>query len=268
MPNYNNLEFTPSDGYSNKEAYETRPASESRVREIFNSLPEQIKTYLNQQIVTKLNDEFDLLRSELGAATLGVAPLAAGYENKLQPALERLKTEINTAIMGQVPNGSITLEKLSADLAALVAYTAGVEDDVAQYTLFPSTMTTAQKTAFEANTAKMALYHASTPFLNGFVTGSYSGNDSAGEGAQREIVLGFRPSAVLILNRGIRTMEYQANGDYYYYWGGLNYDGRTSGAFNISDNGFIVINRYASGANHSSYQLNVSGESYLYMAWR
>jgi hypothetical protein len=268
LPNYNNLEFTPSDGYSNKEAYETRPASESRVREIFNSLPEQIKTYLNQQIVAKLNDEFDLLRSELGAAALGVAPLAAGYENKLQPALERLKTEINTAIMGQVPNGSITLEKLSADLAALVAYTAGVEDDVAQYTLFPSTMTAEEKTAFEADSEKMALYHASTPFLNGFVTGSYSGNDSAGEGAQREIVLGFRASAVLIFNRGVRTLEYQSSGDYYYYWGGLGYDGKASGGIDMSDNGFIVTNRYASGANHLSLQLNVSGESYHYMAWR
>lgn len=268
MPNYNNLEFTPSDGYSNKEAYETRPASESRVREIFNSLPEQIKTYLNQQIVAKLNDEFDLLRSELGAAALGVAPLAAGYENKLQPTLERLKTEINTAIMGQVPNGSITLEKLSADLAALVAYTAGVEDDVAQYTLFPSTMTTEEKNAFEADSAKMALYHASTPFLNGFVTGSYTGNDSAGEGTQREIVLGFRPSAVLIFHDGVQNWNYEPSGDHEIYWGGLNYDGSSRGPFTISDNGFTVQYRLPTLGSQPSYQLNLNNKRYTYMAWR
>ena len=116
MPNYNNLNFTPSDGYSSKETYETRPTSETRVREIFNALPEQIKAYLNQQIVAKLNAEYDLLRSVNGAASIGVSPLAAGYENKLQPVLARLKTEINTAVLGQLPNGSVTMEKLASEI--------------------------------------------------------------------------------------------------------------------------------------------------------
>ena len=264
MAYYDSLQFEPPEGYGDKSAFETRPSSETRAREIFNALPEQIKAYLNR-LTELLNLEYELLRSQQGGETLGLKPLASGYETKLQPALARLKNEINTAVLGQLPNSSVTLEKLAEEVASKVSATAGVSDEVAQYTLFPQTMTAGERAAFEADSEKMALYRASTPYNLGFLTGVYTGDNQR----DREILTGFRPTAVLVFHNGCQTYDFDTGEQRDLIFGGLGLFGESQNVgIDITSRGFRV-HWYVPAINLAPVpQTNIQNFRYSFIAWR
>lgn len=50
------FEFTPEDGYENKEYFPTDATSEDGARKMFNSLVFQLKDYINTEIVPAINE--------------------------------------------------------------------------------------------------------------------------------------------------------------------------------------------------------------------
>lgn len=50
------FEFTPEDGYENKEIFPTDASSETEARKMMNNLLFQIKDYINTEIVPVLNE--------------------------------------------------------------------------------------------------------------------------------------------------------------------------------------------------------------------
>lgn len=165
MENYEKIVFSPAEGYQNASAYETRPLSESRVREIFNALPFELRDYINSHLVPKLNEDRQLLRSAGGAAEIGAQSPAAGYGDTVQDILQNLYRGLSDAILGQIPDSSIAQEKLDSALLEKILKTAGMPDDVVQYLLFPDSMAEEEKTAFEADAEKMASVSGSPAYV-------------------------------------------------------------------------------------------------------
>lgn len=75
------------------------------VKEQFDAAPEEVRNYLNQLI--------DDLTSVEGASSIGTQPIIGVTGRNVQSVLESLKSSINSMVLGEIPNGSITKEKLS-----------------------------------------------------------------------------------------------------------------------------------------------------------
>jgi len=118
MGNYTSMAFNPANGLENRTTYETRPASETRTREILSAMPVQLQNYLNATLLPQLETEYSFLRSANAAASLGAngALISSGYPNTIQGVLKQLHENMKDVSQGSVADGSITLEKMAANV--------------------------------------------------------------------------------------------------------------------------------------------------------
>lgn len=110
MPRVQNLSFTKS--WQNREDFPTYEDNEDQVRADLQFLFDEIRDYLNQKVLPAVNS---IAAVEISAASGGT----------VQGALNTLRHDLEQAVMGVVPDGSITPAKLSAE-AGLVDVTARV----------------------------------------------------------------------------------------------------------------------------------------------
>lgn len=82
------------------------------VKEYFDAAPNEVRVALNALV--------DALQSETigdsGAKNIGVTPLSGGSPDNVQEVLEWLKTQLDNATAGEIPDGSITLAKLAFNI--------------------------------------------------------------------------------------------------------------------------------------------------------
>lgn len=103
------LQFEPETGLADHTAYLTAPDSEDAAREQLQRPHNQTRDYLNDVLLAELQ--------ESGASELGAGPLYEGdTAGSVMEKLLALRGAIDDIVLGGVPDGSITTEKLSGDL--------------------------------------------------------------------------------------------------------------------------------------------------------
>lgn len=95
-----NLSFTKS--WQNREDFPTYEDNEDRVREDLQCLFDEIRDYLNQKLLPAVN-------------SISAVEISAASGGTVQGALNALRSDLEQAVMGNVPDGSITPAKLSSD---------------------------------------------------------------------------------------------------------------------------------------------------------
>jgi hypothetical protein len=80
----------------------------AEVKAQFDAAPDEVRQYLNQ-LIDALQSTTD---GDSGADNIKVTPISTSPDT-LQGVLEWLKTQIDNTVLGQIPDGSITDEKLS-----------------------------------------------------------------------------------------------------------------------------------------------------------
>ena len=239
-----------------------------------NMLPDELKAYFDsspEELREALNDLCDALGDTAAAANLGFAQTAGVPASTVQGAIENVQAQVSAAVVGSIPSGSITEDKLSQDVRDRL------DENEAAITAEVSTRASADaaeagsRASADTNLQNQINTHTTQIAQKCEIyTGTYTGDESA----ERTISLGFSPKAVLVLSQTGRV-AYRHNGTTYVY-GGLALQGLPSQemyesvaykAVEIVTNGFKVFS--SSLPDYAGYiNTNLEDEVYFYIAFK
>lgn len=224
-----------------------------------NMQPEELKAHFDsspEELRQALNALCDALAAQTAAADIGFAQTAGVPETTVQEAIENVQSQVTEAIIGSIPSGSITGDKLAQD----------VRDRFSAIESAATAESSARASADSAETAARASADSNLQTqLNAkceIAAGSYTGDGTE----NRVISLGRTPKAVLVMENS--GMMYTANSHGTY--GGLAVTGSpviyqydTQQAVSIVTNGFQVTH----GGQYNCLMSNVSDTVYNYIAF-
>lgn len=222
-----------------------------------NMQPEELKAHFDsspEELRQALNALCDALAAQTAAADIGFAQTAGVPETTVQEAIENVQSQVTEAIIGSIPSGSITGDKLAQDVrdrfSAIESAAAGEA----------STRASADSSEASTRTSVDANLQNQINSLSVSKCEVYAGHYIGDGTTTRTITLGFTPKAVLLLSGGV----YIYNS---YISGGLAIPGHPitigeSTCLEISDNGFIVGYR-----DHQS-MTNKDGVTFVYLAFK
>ena len=228
-----------------------------------NMQPDELKAYFDsspEEVRQAHNSLCDALTTATTAATaaanLGFQTTAGVPADNVQDAIEDVQAQLTDAVLGNIPSGSVTNDKLAQD----------VRD---RFTAIETAATTEASTRASADsTEASARASADTNLQNQINThttqiaakcevvfGSYTGDGQE----TRTIALGFYPQAVLLFSSGGGTANY----------GGLAMRNLpcTTGGFSLASNGFTVKYKEMPSGSADLYY-NISSSVYYYIAFR
>ena len=84
-----------------------------------NMQPDELKQYFDsspEELRAAINALCDALTAPTASANLGFAQTAGIPVSTIQAALEHLHQQLTNAVMGQIPSGSVTGDKLAQDV--------------------------------------------------------------------------------------------------------------------------------------------------------
>ena len=216
-----------------------------------NMQPEELKAHFDsspEELRQALNALCDALAAQTAAADIGFVQTAGVPETTVQEAIENVQSQVTEAIIGSIPSGSITGDKLAQDvrdrLSAIESAAAGEASTRA------SADSSMQRQISALSTTKCEVYC-------GFYIGDGTEN--------RTISLSKTPRAVLVMTNGGEMYLANSNATY----GGLavtdspviyQYDYQQ--AVKIVSKGFQVT----VGGSYNCLMTNVSGTIYHYIA--
>lgn len=216
-----------------------------------NMQPEELKAHFDsspEELRQALNALCDALAAQTAAADIGFAQTAGVPETTVQEAIENVQSQVTEAIIGSIPSGSITGDKLAQDVRdRLTAIESAASGEASTRASADSSM---QSQISALSTTKCEVYC-------GFYTGDGTEN--------RTISLSKTPRAVLVMTNGGEMYLANSNATY----GGLavtdspviyQYDYQQ--AVKIVSNGFEVT----IGGSYNCLKTNVSGTIYHYIA--
>lgn len=216
-----------------------------------NMQPEELKAHFDsspEELRQALNALCDALAAQTAAADIGFAQTAGVPETTVQEAIENVQSQVTEAIIGSIPSGSITGDKLAQDVRdRFSAIESAASGEASTRASADSSM---QSQISALSTTKCEVYC-------GFYTGDGTEN--------RTISLSKTPRAVLVMTNGGEMYLANSNATY----GGLavtdspviyQYDYQQ--AVKIVSNGFEVT----IGGSYNCLKTNVSGTIYHYIA--
>lgn len=210
-----------------------------------NMQPEELKAHFDsspEELRQALNALCDALAAQTAAADIGFAQTAGVPETTVQEAIENVQSQVTEAIIGSIPSGSITGDKLAQD----------VRD---RFSAIESAAATEVNNRTSADSNLQSQIDTLTSTKCEVYIGTYTGDNAA----KRTIPLGFRPRGVILTNEDSQIVS----GSFSY--GGIALDGHPAidGLLTIVDNGFTVT------YNGDSFDyLNSSGTTYYYFAFK
>lgn len=230
-----------------------------------NMQPDDLKAYFDsspEEVRLAHNGLCDSLAAVDAAERIGFQRTAAVPADTVQAAVENVQSQLDAAVMGNIPSGSVDGDKLAQDVRdrfTAIESTAAIE---------ASTRTNADnnlQNQINTHTSQIASLNAAKCEIR---TGTYAGNSNNFPSSQ-SIYLGFRPKAVLVLYLGF-LIEQGFNSSSYNPYGGLVIDGWSNGSIKITDTGFDVYNfRYPPEAPDITYcNLNRKDYTYVYLAFK
>ena len=217
-----------------------------------NMQPEELKAHFDsspEELRQALNALCDALAAQTAAADIGFAQTAGVPETTVQEAIENVQAQVTEAIIGSIPSGSVTQDKLAQDVRD--RFTA-IESAAASEASTRASKDSNLQSQIDTHTSQIAAKCE-------VICGSYDGDRAA----SRVIALGRRPKAVLLCSSyGIICDPYSGR-----YYGGFAIDGYPAGnpeapSVTIVSNGFEV---YMNGTNN--VVTNSSPDRYYYVAW-
>lgn len=198
---------------------------------------------LQKDINTLINE----LESILSASNLGANVLDENdtSEGNVQAKLKKIYGELQNVALGQIPNGTITEEKIEETFNNLLAKKNGeVQENL---------------------NAEMISGRSITDITNSLnvIAGNYTGDSTK----QRTIDLGFKPIAVFVMQRNI--LDESANQYTARHMGfatrNVPYSHSESTILSITETGFeLSVNSYGA----TGFLLNISGRVYNYVAFK
>ena len=218
-----------------------------------NMQPEELKAHFDsspEELRQALNALCDALAAQTAAADIGFAQTAGVPETTVQEAIENVQSQVTEAIIGSIPSGSITGDKLAQDVrdrfSAIESAAAGEA----------STRANADSAELSARTAADSNLQTQINAKCEVVFGTYTGDGAA----TRDITLGFAPKAVLLCGNNGFMAGYSCfalQGDY------------------VQSNNFLLIavtpTGFSCGYGYDyPYQSNTNtlGTTYQYIAFR
>ena len=210
-----------------------------------NMQPHELKEYFDsspEELRQSHNGLCDALTAKTAASALGFSRTAGVPADTVQAAVENVQQQLNAAVMGNIPSGSVTGDKLAQD----------VRD---RFTAIENAAKSEASTRASGDSNLQNQINA----LNGKKSEVYIGTYIGDEVATRTIALGFRPRAVILCDNTGRFALGSA------FYGGIALDGFPCGPdarLIIVDNGFTL--------NHNEEDLlrvNMRNQVYLYLAF-
>lgn len=226
-----------------------------------NMQPDELKAYFDsspEEIRQAHNGLCDALTAATSgasaAANLGFQRTAGVPADNVQAAVENVQTQLNEAVMGNIPSGSVDGDKLAQDVRdRFTDIEDAAEAEAAARASGDNNLQSQINTHTTQISAKCEV-----------VFGSYIGNDAE----ERTISLGFYPQAVLLMSSsGITT------GDRSYY-GGLALRDLPCGqaadrpGIVLTTNGFKVYNKTDFDGYYYYRYYNHQNSTYYYIAFR
>ena len=218
-----------------------------------NMQPEELKAHFDsspEELRQALNALCDALAAQTAAADIGFAQTAGVPETTVQEAIENVQSQVTEAIIGSIPPGSITGDKLAQDVRDRFS---AIESAAASEA---STRANADSAELSARTAADSNLQTQINAKCEVVFGTYTGDGAA----TRDITLGFAPKAVLLC------------GDHQF--------GDSKAAFALqgetaTSGGHLLLSVHATGfscgyGSNYPYQsfTNLSGTKYIYIAFK
>ena len=239
-----------------QDTYEKRIAS---LPDQPNMQPDELKAYFDsspEEIRQAHNGLCDALTeatsSTSAAAGLGFQRTAGVPADNVQDAIEDVQSQLTDAVLGNIPSGSVTNDKLAQD----------VRD---HFTTIENAAASEASTRASADSSLQSQINTHTSQISSLTTakcevvfGSYTGDKAA----ERTITLGFTPSAVISVDK-CGTI-----GDGAYKWGGMvirNHPHDGSG-ITLCDNGFKVY--YSESERIYSNVSSSSHSPFAYIAFK
>ena len=215
-----------------------------------NMQPNELKAYFdaNPELLREaLNALCDALTTATTAATaaanLGFQSTAGVPADNVQDAIEDVQSQLTDAVLGNIPSGSVTNDKLAQDVRD---HFTTIENAAASEASTRASADSSLQSQINTHTSQIASLTSTKCEL---YFGSYQGNDADSQ----YISLGFAPKALFCAQSDGTTI----NGNR--IQGGIILPG-TTGGLTIEGNGFRA--KYSSDL----YWTNVSGRTYYYIA--
>ena len=212
-----------------QDTYEKRIAS---LPDQPNMQPNELKAYFDsspEEIRQAHNGLCDALTeatsSTSAAAGLGFQRTAGVPADNVQAAVENVQQQLDAAVMGNIPSGSVTGDKLAQDVRDRFA---AIESAAASEASTRSSGDSNLQSQINTHTSQIASKCE-------FVTGTYTGDNTV----ERTIPLGFTPSLVFVISKS----GYMMNGAIRCGGMGLRNFDTSSGGVCICDGGFKVYHR-------------------------
>lgn len=217
-----------------------------------NMQPEELKAHFDsspEELRQALNALCDALAAQTAAADIGFVQTAGVPETTVQEAIENVQSQVTEAIIGSIPSGSITGDKLAQDVRDRFS---AIESAAASEASTRASADSSMQSQISAlSTTKCEVYC-------GFYTGDGTEN--------RTISLSKTPRAVLVMTNSGMMYTSSSHGTY----GGLAvtgspviYQSDTQQAVSIVTNGFQVTH----GGQYNCLMSNVSDTVYNYIAF-
>ena len=171
-----------------------------------NMQPEELKAHFDsspEELRQALNALCDALAAQTAAADIGFAQTAGVPETTVQEAIENVQSQVTEAIIGSIPSGSITGDKLAQD----------VRD---RFSAIESAAASEASTRASADSSiQSQISNHATQLVNKceIIAGYYDGNQATSQ----IISLGRTPKAVLVMSQAW-GLAYRLSADCY---GGL-----------------------------------------------
>ena len=231
-----------------------------------NMQPNELKAYFDsspEEVRQAHNSLCDALTTATSAATaaanLGFQTTAGVPADNVQDAIENVQEQLDAAVMGNIPSGSVTQDKLAQDVRdRFTAIETAAATEVTNRTNGDNSLQN------QINTHTSQISTLSSSKCEVYI-GSYAGNDAE----QRDIALGFQPKAVLLLN------DFGAVYNQGYSYGGLALLGQPSGprpeypGIVVTQTGFTVYNKVEALSGGTVYRYyNQINRNYYYIAFR
>ena len=216
-----------------------------------NMLPDELKAYFDsspEELREALNALCDALGDTAAAANLGFAQTAGVPASTVQGAIENVQAQVSAAVVGSIPSGSITEDKLGQDVLTRLD---GIEDSV-------SAEASSRVSADSGLQSQISTHTSQIAQKSELYCGTYTGNGNESQ----FINLGFTPTAVIVFPEDALLTRSP------YPCGGMALSGHKAvnsygDVLEVVSNGFNAY--FHTSSNGGSY-LNLNNNLYFYMA--
>ncbi len=107
---FSRMTFYPEEGLRNKNIYVTTPASETDARDQIQNVSDQLKNYLNEKLLTELENTAD---GRSGAEIIGSAKIANVAGETIHSQITDIKSQIDDVSIGSLTDGVVVTSKLA-----------------------------------------------------------------------------------------------------------------------------------------------------------